>query len=167
MPPPVIENPYINGNYYDFTVLKFRMNTVRYFALSDVNYKNTGTFGKVRGTGPYIRGRTRGIVDSEGGFTMYLNEWDSFIMALKLLAPTKGYMEIPFGLSVSYGSTPLDMRTDNLIGCRIKGDDYSHKEGSDALTVKVDLDILQVRPGDLDAMSDAPFGIQGVPFGAF
>lgn len=161
MPPAVIENPYINGNYFDFTVLKFRMNTVRYFGLQDIDYKNTGTFGKVRGTGPYIRGRTRGIVDAEGSFTMYLNEWDAFIAALLLTAPGKGYMEIPFGLSVSYGDTPLDMRTDNIIGARIKGDDYSHKEGSDALVVKVDLDILQIRPNEADAMSDAPFGIQG------
>lgn len=161
MPPPVIQNPYINGNYYDFTILKFRMGAVRYFSLQDVNYKNKGTVGKVRGTGPYVRGRTRGIVDADGGFTMYLNEWDAFIAALLLTAPGKGYMEIPFGLSISYGEGPLDMRTDDIIGAKIIGDDYSHKEGADALVVKVDLDILQVRPNGIPAMSGAPFGIGG------
>src|ERR1700735_1975597 len=127
MPPPVIQNPYVNGYYYDFTVLKFRVGPVRYFGLQDIDYKNTGTFGKVRGTGPYVRGRSRGIVDSEGSFSMYLNEWDAFVAALQLLGPGAGYMEIPFGISISYGNTALDMRTDEIIGARIKGDDYSHK----------------------------------------
>jgi hypothetical protein len=166
MPPPLIENPYVNGVYYDFTVLKFRMRGTRYFGLQDINYKNSGTFGKVRGTGPYVRGRTSGIVDSEGGFTMYLNEWDAFIEALKKLGKdlgmeNAGYMQVPFGLSCSYGNDPDDMRTDDIIGARIKGDDYSHKEGADALVVKVDLDILQVRPGGNAAMGDAPYGEQG------
>lgn len=161
MPSP-IPSPYINGAYYDFTVLKFWVNNVRYFDLQDIDYKNTGTIGKVRGTGPYVRGRTRGIVDSEGSFTMYLNSWDAFIQALLLKAPGKGYMEIPFGISVSYGNDLSDMRTDQIIGARIKGDDYSHKEGADALVVKADLDILQVLPNGVAALSDAPFGIQGV-----
>lgn len=165
--PPTVENPYVNGFYYDHTVLKFRVGGVRYFALQDITYSNSGTFGKVRGTGPFIRGRTRGIVDSEGSFTLYLNEWDAFLAALMLTAPGKGYMEIPFGVSVSYGQSLSDMRTDNIIGARIKKDEISSKEGSDAVVVKADLDILQVRPGNVDAMGNAPFGVQGVLSSAF
>lgn len=164
MPPIPIPPPYVNGNFYDFSVLKFWMNSVRYFNLMDIDYKNTGTFGKVRGTGSYIRGRTAGTVDTEGSFTMYLNEWDAFVAALMALGATQGmvdygYMDVSFGISCSYGKTANAMRTDDLIGCRIKGDDYSHKEGPDALVVKVDLDILQLNPNGAQPMGGSPFGV--------
>jgi hypothetical protein len=163
-PPPVIQNPYVNGSYYDFTVMKFRVGPTRYFGIQDIDYKNTGTFGKARGTGPYVRGRGRGIVDSDGSFTMYLGEWDTFIQALLLQGAAlgminPGYMEVPFGISISYGKSALDMRTDEIVGARIKSDDYSHKEGSDLLVVKAELDILQVIINGVQAMSDAPFGV--------
>jgi hypothetical protein len=151
------QNPYINGNYYDFTTVQFLVGATRYFGIQDLNYKNTATFGKIRGASPYVRGRTRGIVDADGGFTMFLNEWDPFREALVNTSPGRGYMEIPFGISVSYGSTAQDMRTDTIIGARIKSDDYSNKEGSDALVVKVELDILQLVINGHQAMADSPF----------
>jgi hypothetical protein len=154
---PAIELPYINGVRHDFTVLACLIGVKRYYEIQDLAYSDTLAPGKVRGTGPAIRGRTRGIYDAEGSMTLYKSEFDIMAIDLQALDPTSGIGEIPFIVTAAYGKNPLTLTEDSLFGCRIKKIDNSHKEGSDALVVKLDLDILRIDHNGLQLVNDFPF----------
>jgi hypothetical protein len=154
---PAIENPYINGVRHDFTTLRFMVGVTRYFEISELSYSDTLAPGKVRGTGAAIRGRTQGIYDAEGSVSMYKAEFQLLAQALQILRPDLGFGVVPFTISASYGKDAATLLTDVLIGCRIKKVDNSHKEGSDALMVKLDLDVLRIEHDGLSLVSDFPF----------
>jgi hypothetical protein len=151
--------PYVNGVRHDFTRIQIYCDRLRYFEIMDISYSSSQDGGKVRGAGSSVRGRTAGLVDHDGGMTLYRTEFENFAAALQLKDPTEGLATIPFTIKVNFGKLAGLMTTDTLVGCRIKKIDQSHKEGSDALVVKLDLNPIDVLYGNLQlSMSkDQPY----------
>ena len=115
------------------------------------------------GTSAQKLGRTRGQHEASGSFELYRPEFMDLQSALQgaqainnlSLAPgvVPGLFEVNFGIQVTFSESaplgvagPLSMptQTDSLVGCRIVKVDQSHSQGSDALTVKCDIDIMYV-----------------------
>lgn len=87
-------------------------------------------------------GRTKGDLKAEGSLTTYLEEWKELLDALG-----DGYMEKSFDITVSYAEDGRPTVTDKLRGCRIKKVEESHSQGTDGLTMKIDLHILWIEFG--------------------
>jgi hypothetical protein len=141
---PAIELPTrINGHLWDYSSVKFRINGVRIFEVTDLNYKHGLKPGVMRGTGAKKRGRTRGTYDADGGFTITKASYQLLLQVLGGGGAVP-YMEVPFDIQVSYGENAGPTVTDVLEACRITEDEDSPSEGEAPATVKVTLDINEV-----------------------
>lgn len=145
--------PIINGVKFDYSSAEIVLNGVRFAGIKSVSYKQTLQPGKVYGTGAQKIARTRGQHDAEGSLEMYLSDYQDFLLLLRATqgAVPRGYMEQSFDVVCNYSEllSPAVV-TDVLRGCRITGTDHSASEGSDALVVKMDLDIMLVQESLLD-----------------
>ncbi len=134
-----MDYPLVNGNRHDYSSVEINVNSRIFTGVSEVSYSDALEPGKIRGTSAMKNGRTRGEYDPDGSITLYKSEFQELIAALGA-----GYMEVSFPIVVHYQEPGSPIITDRLIGCRIKKAEDSHKEGSEALVVKCDLDIMGV-----------------------
>jgi hypothetical protein len=158
----LIQPPIINGHRHDFTSIQFHVGPIRLFELKELNYKHRLTPGMVRGTGSPVLGRTRGIYDADGSFTMYKSEYQNLIEALiaEGAAQDLGYMEVPFDIFAIYSERGSTTIKDVCAGCRITDDEDGHSEGSDALVVRATLNIMRlIRAGRVPVTGISPTGI--------
>ena len=145
--------PQVNGNRYSFASIDFQLLGKRYFGVKSINYSDGLDPGEVRGTAPQLLGRTKGKYSAEGSMELYEAEFSDFVAALLSAGPSLGFidsvgfMEIPFEVSVSYAEENSPTITDTLVACRIKKVDKSRAEGTDPLTVKLDLHIMSIDYG--------------------
>lgn len=157
---PSLTAPFINGMRYDFSSIKFMIGGTRYYEVQDISYKDTLAPGSVRGAGAVRRGRTRGVYDAEGSLTLYKQEWENLATDLVALSVGQlGFGEQDFKILCIYseGISNPAIITDILEGVRIKSPDNSHKEGGDALVVKLDLDIMRIFHNGKTLVSAFPF----------
>lgn len=153
MPNPITR--LINGNRYDFSSVEVNLNGVPYVAIQDISYNHSKEVGYLRGTTPHKLGRTRGEYNAEGNFTIYKADYQQFLQLLLPLALGGGYMEAPFIITVMYQELRSEgLITDTLEGCLITNDEDSHSQGSDALMVSVDIDIMTISRGGIRAVAD-------------
>lgn len=142
--------PSINGVRSSWSEIEFALMTRASpfvsLGIREISYKPTLKGAKVRGAGAVPLGRTRGIADHEGSFTMLKEEADAFLFSLGY-----GYGEIPFDIFVAYridDGTPADlpgqMHQDAILGARIEEVDQSYAQGSDGLLVKFSLSVMDV-----------------------
>lgn len=131
--------PLINGLRFDYSSVEIAVGSATIVGVSELSYSSKLEPGKVRGTSAQVNGRTRGQYEAEGSMTLFKQEADEL---LALLGP--GFMEVAFPVTVHYAESGQPLITDRLIGARIKSMENSHKEGSDALTVKFDLDLIAI-----------------------
>jgi hypothetical protein len=134
-------NPDINSIRYDYSSVEININGQKFTAVKAISYKHGLKPGAVRGTSAMKNGRTRGQYEPEASVTMYKADYDELINALG-----DGYMEIAFGIVVSFADVGQPTSTTQIIGARIADEDTSMEEGSDAIVVKVDLDVMGVIP---------------------
>ncbi len=134
-----MQYPDVNGKRYSFSSVEAKFNDQRYIGFKAVAYKSSLKPGIVRGTDPNKLGRTRGQGDHTGSFEMFKEEWETLKASLG-----DGFMEVPFNIVVAYAEDGSPVATDALYGCRITDVDDTHSEGPDALTVKCELDIMDV-----------------------
>ena len=150
--------PLINGSRFSFSSVDFRIPTFpgqRITDIKSVDYTSTLEPGKVFGTSAQKVGRTRGQQECEGSVEMYREAWGlllpalsaltAFTSGLSPLGAPPGIQEVAFDIIVSYAELPISpVQTDVLKGCRIKKIGSNAAEGTEALTVKLDLDIMQI-----------------------
>lgn len=139
--------PDINGVATSYCSIRLMVGPgIPLVGVKSLNYKDVGEIPKVRGMSAVDIGRTRGKVSSEGDLEILQEEWDELILRLTLTG-TVGYMETTWPVQVVYAEalSPQKTRVDNLIGVRFHSAEKSNSEGTDALTVKLQMSIMQIR----------------------
>ena len=131
--------PLINGIKYDWSCVEITIGQTVFTAVKSLSYKGALEPGEVFGTAAQKIGRTRGQYKPEASFELYKLDYSALIQTLGA-----GYMEQVFDITVNYSDTSGNIVTDKVIGCRIKSDENSHQVGTDALSVKVDLDVMYI-----------------------
>lgn len=134
-----MEYPLINGHRYSYASIEADINGKKFYGHKEISYNQELEPGEVRGAHSQLLGRTKGDLKAEASLTTYLEEWQELLEALG-----DGYMETPFDIIVSYAEEGRPTVTDKLRGCRIKRVEESHSQGTDALTVKLDLHVLWI-----------------------
>ena len=141
--------PLINGLRFDYSSVEINANGSVLRGVKEISYSHKLEPGLVRGTSAQIQGRTRGQYEPEGSMTLYKQEALELIQALG-----GGYMEKSFDLVVHFSDFGQPLITDRVLGCRIKSEEDSHQEGSDALVTKFDLSVIAVIKGGIDPISN-------------
>jgi hypothetical protein len=147
----------INGSRYSFVNLSVNANgnDIAKGVFKSINYNAKQDAGIVQGNMVAIVGRTDGYGVGEGDFEMLVAEYDAFNQDLTNtitgILPT---MSVYFDIIVSYSVNDIDVRTDELRGCKITGIDRSNQQGTDATTVKCTLSIARIRNNGIDAFGD-------------
>lgn len=138
MPTP-IPYPFVNGARKDFSSVSLLAAGRQFIGFTAINYSDALRPGSVFGGSAQRIGRTRGQREISASITMYRAEWSEL---RALLGP--GYMEVPFEVTVSYGDDGLPVETDKLLGCRIVSESNNNAAGSEALTVEIELDVMDM-----------------------
>lgn len=131
--------PLVNGIRYDWSTAEIVVNKKKILGITSLNYSDGLEPGEVYGTHPQKLGRTRGQYKPEGSLEMYKQEADELMATLG-----DGFFEKSFDVVVSYSAPGQPTVTDKVMGCRIKKVDTSFASGTDALKVKLDLDVMLI-----------------------
>jgi hypothetical protein len=142
-------NPLINGNYHDYSCLRIRANGKEYVGILEISYSHKLEPGSANGTQAQRLGRTRGKYEAEASFTMLKRHAEEFKQGLG-----DGYMEKPFDVLCDYADDSGPLITDLCRSCRIKNEEDSHSDGSDALKTKFDLDVMYLKKGGLKPLAN-------------
>jgi len=179
MADPQLSYPLINGVRYDFSAIALSATNIAptagivsaasdgavptgptFTGLKSISYSEGLKPSKVHGTSPYPIGRTRGTYEADGSIEIYRSEFDNFKGILELIGGGLGYLEVTFDLTVNYAYGALPLTTDTVVGCRIMKSSNSGTSGSaDALTIKLDLDVMYIKHNGNPGIS----GIPGAP----
>lgn len=144
----------INGNRFSFTDIRISIAGFDQPAVfTALNYKSTQEPGIVQANQVAPVGRTSGYGTATGGFTMLISEWDDLATTLSDQNPSGAVMNTDFDIQVSYNINDTDIRTDNLIGCRITDMDVSVSKGNEAVYMVLQLSIMRVQRNGIDDFS--------------
>lgn len=137
--------PLINGKRFDHSSIVLTVLGKPYLGVRELNYSMELTPGEVYGTSAQKLGRTRGQAKPDGSLTVYREDFGDLITLLQASrGATMGFMEVEFLVNVTY-QEGIFIQSDSLVGCRIKKVDMNSSQGSDALLVKCDLDIMDIK----------------------
>lgn len=134
-----VQYPLINGARKDFSSISLFAAGRQFVGFTAINYSDALRPGSVFGGSAQRIGRTRGQREITASITMYRAEWNDLRAALG-----PGYMEVPFDVTVSYGDDGLPTERDQLLGCRIVSESNNNAAGSEALTVDLELDVMDM-----------------------
>ena len=135
-------SPLINGSYYAYADIEFRVDGLLFAGIKGINYKDSLSRVKVRGTASVPLGLTRGKYEATGDFEMYLDAANTMIAAIG--GVLGGWRQIPIAASITYGPNPgmnLPLTTDIIPGFYIGDYDASNSEGDEPLTRKFTMHI--------------------------
>jgi hypothetical protein len=110
-----------------------------------INYEDEGEIPEIPGAAAVTIGRTRGGNKCKGDIELYQEEWDDLLPVLTFNG-VMGYMESAWPITVTYAE-PVQFqktKTDTLYGVRFHSAARSNSEGSDALTVKLQMSIMRI-----------------------
>ena len=132
--------PQINGHRLSFSSIEATFNGTKILGFKSLSYDDGLEIGKIFGAASQKLGTTAGKNDPTGSFEMYMEEGDLFLSTLG-----DGYGKKQFSIIATFSEDPVSppIRVD-LVGCRIIKVSESHSEGTDALTYKFDIDIMQI-----------------------
>ena len=131
--------PLINGRRFEWASVEFRIAGAQQKGLVDVSYGASLDPQQVYGASSRKPiGRTGGIAKFEASLTFLKEEGAAFIAGL---GPKYGLTS--FDIVISYAEGAV-VTTDTILGARLKKDDNAHKQSADALTTKLDLDVMDV-----------------------
>lgn len=151
---PLPQFPLINGNRFDYTSLELVVNGVPYRGVKSLDYDDELSTKKQYGTSARPLGRNRGVYDASGSIELYLEEWNAIAPQLAALG-NGGIGEANFLITAIYADFGAPAITDVLTGCRVKKVSASHAQGSAELTVKLELDIMDILRNGLPLLSPA------------
>ena len=144
-----IPYPLVRGVAYDFSSIQATFGLVPIIGIKSIDYSSQKTPGDVWGTSAKRIGRTRGQLKHSGSFTIYKKEWAAFVALFSATVQVTGnanaaLMDTEFDVKIAYADNGQPPEVDVLKSCIITQVSDSHSAGSDALVVKVDLDIMDI-----------------------
>jgi hypothetical protein len=115
-----------------------------------IKYDSKVTVGAKKGaSGGRKMARTVGEIEHSGSITLYKDGWRKLQRALAAVAPSRGNQKllslVAFSVLVQF--TPpgeTDIYSAELKGCRVIGHSHDTSEGSDAVKIEVELDIIEI-----------------------
>lgn len=134
--------PLINGVRASWGDIEFRIRNARNLGVTEISYSQEQEPQPVYGAGVKPIGRTRGQVKPEASMTMLKEEADLLIETLG-----DGYGEVSFDIGVQYRLDGLGVgkvHSDAILGVRITKIEQSPSVGSEALTCKISLSVMDV-----------------------
>lgn len=147
-----MQNPLINGIAYGYAEIVLTIDGESFTAIKSINYKTSVSRGKLRGTSMRPLAMTSGEADYDADLEISEDDYRALITRFG-----DGFLKRKFDVTISKsnddGSGQDDGTvtiTDKLKGCRMKGPEHNHAQGTDAITVRVPLDVMQILEGDLD-----------------
>ena len=151
----------INGNRYSFTSLNVTMNgtPITKGVFQSINYDAAQDPGIVQGNQVTIVGRTEGYGVGTGSFEMLVSELDDFFAELfgaggNSPQPGAPIMAVYFDIMVNYSVNDVDVRTDQLLGCRITKVGSANTQGNNATTKTCDLSIARIFANGIPVFGD-------------
>lgn len=138
-----VQYPLINGVRKDFSSVSLLVAGRQFVGFTAINYSDSLRPGSVFGASAQRIGRTRGQREISASMTMYRAEWKELREALMLLTGA-GFMEAVFDVTVTFGDDGLPTERDQLLGCRIVNVSNNNSAGSEALTVELELDVMDM-----------------------
>ena len=151
-----IAYPLINGNRFDYSSIEINLDGLIYRGVKSIDYSDQLIPGKVKGTSAMAVGRTRGDYEAEASIEVFKEEW-ALLAAGLASKPPYGLGEVTFGVVVAYADFGAVTVVDTLGACRIKKPSESHAQGSEGLTVKIDLDPLYILHNGIALLSPQAF----------
>lgn len=157
----------INGNRYSFVNISMSASNFAFGnnasgggnidlprgCLMSINYTPKLDAGLVQGNQVTIVGRTTGYGTCDGDLEILVSEFDAFIQAISFSGQVP-FMQTDFNLVVAYSVNDIDVRADELIGCRIIEAGAENAKGNDASTRKLKLSIARIKMNGVDAFAD-------------
>ena len=138
----------INGNLFSWGSIRVKCGGEEFTGFSKIAYADKRTRGKGYGMGRHQapRGRTRGRYEVDPvTITAHRDSAEAFRAFLAAKASDqKSFGNVAFEIVVQYvdeGETPI---TDTLEDCVWSGNTVSNEEGSDPLTVDIELDCMRI-----------------------
>lgn len=166
----MLEKTTINGFTYShqcFTMRITGLDDLELTGVKSINYKATNNRGKIYGNSPRRLASTVGQMETSGSLELALAEFELLTTRLG-----NGWTEKAFDLIIEFmlpggdkaGATPV---RHVLKTCTLISPDHSSTEGTDATTVKLDLDYAELQHNSLmsryntansSAVSEVKFG---------
>jgi hypothetical protein len=143
-----INYPDVNGHRTSYCSIEFGVNGRKIKGVKSISYKPEVEVGRVYGSNANVIGRTRGRVSAgTGEVEFYQSEWYELVLPMLTYNGLVGWAEYAWPITVTYSEAVLIKKTitDKLEGTRFLTPDQSHSEGTDALVVKVSLDIMKLK----------------------
>lgn len=149
MPSPNV--PLINGNLYSFASVEIAVDGTNYAGITSIDYDDELKPGEARSNQAEIIGRTLGEHTSTASFEMMKSTWENVVMPALALAGTgpdpSVFGTTYFNVNVNYAEQFAPTVMDVIEACRVMKVTNSHKQGSEALTVKVELSVQRISHG--------------------
>ena len=142
-----IQYPLINGERLSYSAVEARFDGSKIIGFKSLNYDDSLEVGKVYGTASQKLGRTGGRQDSTGKFDMLMEEWQRLITKLAAKHPRGAFGKVPFDIICQFQAAD-QLITHSLIGCRITKPGIALSEGTDALMVGNDIDVMIIDYGN-------------------
>jgi hypothetical protein len=147
-----LQYPLINGFLLSWSSIEIAVGPLQAVVLTkSIKYKDARTLGKVYGTSPMKVGRTRGQLDPTGSWEVYRSAWDQIVRDILVagLGGGVGFGENAITIFVKYAepSNPTMIVTDILSGVICHSPEGGGSEGTDALTIPFELDIMKIQWG--------------------
>lgn len=138
--------PLINGDAPDFASLEVSIVGDITSDVKEISWKDTNEGSEQFGTSRQKISETGGQYKAEGSITLYKH---AAIRIRKKLG--NGWMKQRFNIIVNCRLEGFDeVSTAEIIGCKVKGNDRSASEGTDALVEKWDLNVFKIREDGVD-----------------
>lgn len=136
-------SPLVNGNYYSFANIEWRIDGLFITGIKSVNYGHKVNSQFVRGTNPLPLGMTQGQYEPHADVELFRPQFNLLVAALG-----NGYMNVSSSMTITYGNAldnaGLPTVTDTLIGVKITQVELTNADGVDASSVKLTLMPLQI-----------------------
>jgi hypothetical protein len=131
------QKPLVNGNEYSFASIELNIKGTLFTAVKSIQYDGGLEPGKVYGTGVIALAHTRGTYEASASIEVYRGDFEKLTALLG-----DGFGEVTFEITVVYAEKNRPTITDRLPAVRIMKPAMDNSQGSDALTVKLDLTVL-------------------------
>jgi hypothetical protein len=139
---PLLQYPQVNGFKTSFCSIEMKvMGGIQLPGIKSINYGEPLSSSTVYGSSAYPQGETRGQLKGAGSIEVYQDQYYSFINALTLNG-ARGFADGFVPITVTFAETGMITISDFLPKARIHSPDQSHSEGTEALTVKLTMNIL-------------------------
>lgn len=134
--------PLVNGFRKDWSAIEVTVKGSRYpNSFTEIAYTKSYERGEVRGRGPNKIGRTRGQAKCEASAKMFKDDFED--LKAKLGAD---FMNQPFDIIVNYEEAGVVI-TDTISGCVLNKVENSHSQGTDALAISLEFDVMDILLG--------------------